>query len=74
MMMNDLEAIRSYLCELIGEQGCGASCSSADIFYDQEDGFKFMLEGFMGPWKLGRTVQEARATLREYANMGFGLA
>ena len=72
--MNGHEEIRGYLCELIGEQGCGASCSSADIFFDEEDGWKFMLEGFMGPWKLGRTVPEAKATLKEYANMGFGLA
>lgn len=32
------------------------------------------LEGFMEPWKLGRTVAEARAAIREYARMGFGLS
>jgi hypothetical protein len=33
-----------------------------------------MLEGFMEPWKLGQSVEEARASIREYASMGFGLS
>jgi hypothetical protein len=39
-----------------------------------EEGWKMMLEGFMEPWKLGRTVAEAKAGIREYAKMGFGLS
>ena len=33
-----------------------------------------MLEGFMEPWYFGKTVAEAKAGLREYANMGFGIS
>jgi hypothetical protein len=32
-----------------------------------------MLEGFLEPWDLGWTVVEAKASIREYASMGFGL-
>jgi hypothetical protein len=32
------------------------------------------LESFMGPWKLGETVDEAKSTIRELASMGFGLS
>lgn len=71
--MGDREEIRSYLMEVIGEEGCGVSCESADIFKDQE-GWKMMLEGFMEPWRLGETVEETKASIREYATMGFGLS
>lgn len=33
-----------------------------------------MLEGFMEPWKLGQTLEEAKTSLREYAGMSFGLS
>jgi hypothetical protein len=33
-----------------------------------------MLEGFMEPWKLGQTVEEAQASIKAYAGMGFGLS
>ncbi len=71
--MEDREEIRKLLYELIGEEGCGAACSDADIFYDEE-GWKFQLEGFMEPWKIGKTLDEAKASLREYASMGWGMA
>ena len=32
-----------------------------------------MLEGFMEPWKLGQTLEEAKTGIREYAGMSFGL-
>ena len=48
------------------------SCEEAEIFRD-EDGWKLNLEGFMAPWNLGKTVNEARESIREYASMGFGL-
>jgi hypothetical protein len=35
---------------------------------------KMMLEGFMEPWNLGRTLEEAKTSLREYGRMGFGLS
>ena len=57
----------------IGKEGCGVSCEDADIFKDQE-GWKLMLCGFLEPWFLGKTVDEAKAKIREYASQGFGLA
>jgi hypothetical protein len=73
MNMGDQEEIRNSLYELIGDEGCGVTCSDAEIFQD-EDGWKLNMEGFMEPWKIGQTLSEARASLKEYAHMGFGLA
>jgi hypothetical protein len=71
--MSDREIILSELMDVLGEEGCGVSCEEATIFQDDE-GWKMMLEGFMEPWKLGTTVEEAKASIREYARMGFGLS
>ena len=49
---------------------CIAS-EEATVFKDEE-GWKFMLEGFMEP--CGHTVAEAKASIREYSRMGFGLS
>ncbi len=70
--MTDREIILSELMDVLGEEGCGVSCEEATIFRD-DDGWKMMLEGFMEPWNLGQTVEEAKASIREYAKMGFGL-
>lgn len=70
--MDDREIILSELMNVLGEEGCGVSCEQATVFEDEE-GWKLMLEGFMEPWKLGRTVEEAKASIGEYARMGFGL-
>ena len=71
--MSDREKILAALMDVLGEEGCGVSCEEATIYMDA-DGWKMMLEGFMEPWKLGHTVEEARANIREYAGMGFGLS
>ena len=71
--MGDREDILETLLQVIGEEGCGVACEEATLFQD-EDGQTFMLEGFMEPWKLGRTVAEAKASIRQYATMGFGLS
>ena len=72
--MDDQRKIRETLLEILGEEGCGITCEDdTDIFHDEE-GWKLMLCGFMEPWKLGATVDEAGATLRELGSMGFGLA
>jgi hypothetical protein len=63
--MSERETILNELMQVIGEE--------ASVFED-EDGWKMMLEGFMEPWKLGRTVSEAKAAIREYARMGLGLS
>ncbi len=71
--MSEHENLLNELMQVIGEEGCGVSCEEASIFEDEE-GWKMMLEGFMEPWKLGKTVDEAKASIREYARMGFGLS
>ncbi len=71
--MGEREEILTYLHQLIGEEGCGMSCSEAEVYRD-EDGWKLKLEGFMEPWNIGKGVDEAKSSLKEYAHMGFGLA
>jgi hypothetical protein len=71
--MNETGELREYLLDVVGQEGCGISCTEAEIFRDNE-GWKIMLEGFMEPWCLGKTVPEAKARIREYASQGFGLA
>jgi hypothetical protein len=72
MLMSDRDIILSELMDVLGEEGCGVSCEEATVFKDDE-GWKMMLEGFMAPWQLGQTVEEAKASIKEYARMGFGL-
>ncbi len=71
--MSDRDTILSALMDALGEEGCGVSCEEATVFQDN-DGWKMMLEGFMEPWQLGQTVEEAKARIKEYAKMGFGLS
>ena len=71
--MNDKNKLLNTLMDVLGEEGCGISCEEATIFKDEE-GWKMMLEGFMEPWKLGNTVEEAESAIKEYASMGFGLS
>jgi len=71
--MNDRAEIVKFLYDVIGEEGCGVSCSDAEILED-EKGWKMILEGFMEPWYIGKTVEEAKASIKEYASMGFGLS
>ena len=71
--MNEKDTIMKTLLNMIGEEGCGIACEEATVFID-EDGWKMQLEGFMEPWFLGQTVDEAEASIREYAAMGFGLS
>jgi len=70
--MNERELILAELMAAIGEEGCGVACEEATLFKDA-DGWKMLLEGFMEPWKLGQTVEEATASIKEYASMGFGM-
>jgi hypothetical protein len=71
--MSDRDDILDALMQVIGEEGCGIACEEATVFKDEE-GWKFMLEGFMEPWCLGYTLAEAKASIRQYARMGFGLS
>ena len=71
--MSDREKILAALMDVLGEEGCGVSCEEATILRDDE-GWKMMLEGFMEPWSLGQTVEEAKASIKEDSRMGFGLS
>jgi hypothetical protein len=71
--MDERSDILSFLLDVIGEEGCGNSCSEAEVFRDEE-GWKMMLEGFMEPWFLGKTAEEAKMCIKEYSTMGFGLS
>jgi hypothetical protein len=71
--MDDRKEILKSLFEAIGEEGCGITCEEADIFEDEE-GWKMLLEGFMEPWFLGKSVEEAKVSIEEYAAMRFGLS
>ena len=71
--MDEREEILNELMQVIGEEGCGIACEEATVFKDEE-GWKFMLEGFMEPWRIGHSVAEAKASIREYSKMGFGLS
>jgi hypothetical protein len=62
--MSDREIILRELMDVLGEEGCGVSCEDAMIFQDEE-GWETMLEGFMEPWKLGQTLDEAKTSIRE---------
>jgi hypothetical protein len=70
--MTEKEEILNFLMEIIGEEGCGVTCKEAEIFKDQS-GWKIFLEGFMEPWYIGKTVEEAKSNIKKYASMGFGL-
>jgi hypothetical protein len=70
--MSEVEQIKSFLMETVGEEACGAVCCDPDVFMDQ-DGWKLQMEGFMEPWKIGATVDEAKTTIKELASMRFGL-
>ena len=72
--MEGEQQIRGTLYEILGEEGCGIACKDdVDIFYDK-DGWQLMLCGFMEPWKLGATVEEAVSVLKNLGSMGYGLS
>ena len=70
--MTEKEEILNFLMETIGEEGCGVACEEAEIIKDNT-GWKMFLEGFMEPWYIGKTIEEAKSSIKEYASMGFGL-
>ncbi len=71
--MEDREEILRSLMDTVGEEGCGISCEEAEVFEDEE-GWKMFMGCFMEPWFLGKTAEEAKARIKEYASMGFGLS
>lgn len=72
--MNEREEIFNTLMEVTGgEICCGISCDREDVIFKDEEGWKLFLEGFMEPWHLGDTADEAKKSIKEYASQGFGL-
>jgi hypothetical protein len=71
--MESREDLIRYIADVVGEEGCGGSCDPSSIFEDDE-GWKLKLCTFMEPWYLGKSIEEAKASIDEYARMGFGLA
>jgi hypothetical protein len=72
--MESQQDLRNELLEILGEEGCCTTCDDdVDIFLD-EQGWKLMLCGFMEPWRLGATIDDARAALAELGPMHFGLS
>jgi hypothetical protein len=72
--MDDKKELLAYFHEIVGEEGCcGGPCQEINFFKDA-DGWKVFLEGFMEPWRLGATVEEAKNAIKEYAQMSFGLS
>ena len=66
--MEEREDILKTLMESIGEEGCGVSCKEAEVFKDEE-GWKLFLEGFMEPWFIGKTVDEAKGLFEEFQRL-----
>ena len=69
--MTDRERVREALYEALGPEGCGTACDDAEITEDEE-GFSLRLCGFLEPWRLGKTPEEAVSSLRGLSRMGFG--
>lgn len=69
--MSEQEELQRYLYEMVGEEGCGISCAEAELYRDA-DGWKLRMESFMEPWSLGHSLEEAKASIKEYSSMGFG--
>ena len=72
-MTKERKILYDTLTEVVGEDGCCVTCGPDDIYKDEE-GWQLFLDGFMAPWFLGKTVDEARASIREFASQGFGLS
>lgn len=71
-MIDEKQKIYDLLFEIVGEGGCAGSCSESELY--KEDGeWKLFLCGFMEPWRLGKTLADVKAHLKEYAGQGFGL-
>jgi hypothetical protein len=67
--MSDREKILTALMDVLGQEGCGASCEEAAIFRDDE-GWKMMLEGFMEPWKLGQNFRGGQSEYQRVCRHG----
>jgi len=71
-MNDEKQRVYDLLYVIVGEGGCAGACSSSEI-YKENGEWKLFLCGFMEPWPLGKNLTEVEASLKEYANMGFGV-
>ena len=72
-MKDEKQKLYDCLYDIVGEAGCGVSCTEAEIYLEAGE-WNLFLEGFMAPWPLGKTVEEAVDSLKDYASQGFGLS
>ena len=70
--MEDDQELMEYLEKVACDEDCSIAGDDVEIFEDEE-GWKLMMCGFMAPWPLGRTIEEAKKSIKEYASEGFGL-
>ena len=72
-MKDQKQQIYDLLYDIVGEGGCGVSCSESELYQEKDGEWKLNLCGFMEPWPLGKTLDEVEANLRDYARQGFGV-
>jgi hypothetical protein len=72
-MIDEKEKIFKLFYEIVGDGGCAGDCTESEL-YQQDGEWKLFLCGFMEPWRLGRTLDEVEANLRQYAAQGHGLS
>ena len=72
-MKDQKQQIYDLLYDIVGEGGCGVSCSEGELYQEEDGEWKLNLCGFMEPWSLGKTLDEVEANLRDYARQGFGV-
>lgn len=71
-MEKNVQRLYDILDDLAGDCGCAGQCTESELYW--EDGeWRLFLCGFMEPWPLGRTPEEAENRLRSYAASGFGV-
>ena len=61
--MEESKELMEYLKSVSCEEECEIACEDAEIFKDA-DGWKLMLCGFMEPWPLGHTTEEAKKSIK----------
>jgi len=71
-MKIEREQMYDLLHDIVGEGGCAGACSESEL-YEEDGEWKLFLCGFMEPWSLGSTIEEAKAALHEYAAQANGL-
>jgi hypothetical protein len=70
-MTDSKTQIYKLLYDIVGEGGCAGACSTSEL-YEEDGEWKLFLCGFMEPWSLGGSLEEAKQNLQAYADAGYG--